>query len=191
MSESILQRVARSDPGAARECIDAYGGFVWSLARKYLSGREDIEDAVQDIFAELWRFASRFDPAKGSEPTFIALIARRRLIDRRRRAELQKLERDPSVVHQPGPAALPESDPQRHELAGSALAAMRSLPEQQQTILRLAVLQGQTHESIAKAINLPLGTVKTHARRSLIRLRELMELSRPSRTGVPVKGVDA
>ena len=58
------------------------GGLVWSLARKFLRSHADAEDAVQEIFVDVWRSAARFDPAIASETTFVAMIARRRLIDR-------------------------------------------------------------------------------------------------------------
>jgi len=69
----------------ARACLDSFGPLVWSLARKYTPTQADAEDAVQDIFLDLWRSASRYDPERSSEPAFVAMIARRRLVDLRRR----------------------------------------------------------------------------------------------------------
>ncbi|MCX5746449.1 MAG: sigma-70 family RNA polymerase sigma factor, partial [Proteobacteria bacterium] len=78
----LLARVAVGDRGALRECLDRYGGLVWSIARRFEAS--EAEDAVQEIFVDLWKSAVRYDPEVASEPTFIAMIARRRLIDRRR-----------------------------------------------------------------------------------------------------------
>ena len=63
--------------------ITAYRGLVWSIARRFEP--RDVEDAVQDVFLDVWKHAHRFDPAISSEATFVAMIARRRVIDRRRR----------------------------------------------------------------------------------------------------------
>ena len=84
VTQALLDRIGAHDASAVSECIDAYGGLVWSLARRFTRTREDAEDAVREIFLALWRGAKRFDPASGSEQTFIATIARRRLIDRSR-----------------------------------------------------------------------------------------------------------
>ncbi len=71
------------------ECIDQFGSLIWSIARRLTRTRADAEDAVQEIFTDVWRSAGRFDPNQGSEKVFVATIARRRLIDRMRRAAHQ------------------------------------------------------------------------------------------------------
>ncbi len=80
----LLQRIAQGDESAVPACLAAYGGLVWSLARRYASDPSDAEDAAQEVFIELWRHAGRFDPAVASEATFVATVARRRLLDRAR-----------------------------------------------------------------------------------------------------------
>ncbi|MDZ4756139.1 MAG: sigma-70 family RNA polymerase sigma factor [Phycisphaerae bacterium] len=169
---SVLQRIAAGEPGATDECIERYGGLVWSLARRMCGDASEAEDAVQEIFIDLWRSAVRFDSAIASEPTFVAMIARRRLIDRGRKRQ-----------RRPTPTALPESiaavspDADTAEIGEESVVARRVFeqlrPEQRQ-VLQLALRHGQSHEQIATTIGLPLGTVKTHARRGLIRLRELL-----------------
>ena len=79
---SLLARVGAGDAGAVREVLSRYGGLVWSIAKRFEPS--EAEDAVQEIFLDLWKSAGRYDAALGSEATFIATIARRRLIDRRR-----------------------------------------------------------------------------------------------------------
>jgi RNA polymerase sigma-70 factor, ECF subfamily len=86
MTDAYLPGVAAGDRAAMRRCIDRYSDLVWSLALRLSPSRSDAEDAVQDVFVSLWQNAAKFDPTKGSEPTFVAVIARRRLIDRLRRA---------------------------------------------------------------------------------------------------------
>ena len=85
MSSSVLQPIASGDPAAVRECLDQYGALVWSLARRLSRTAADAEDATQEIFLDIWRSAGRFDASQGSDRVFIAIIARRRLIDRLRK----------------------------------------------------------------------------------------------------------
>ena len=80
---SLLQQVAAGQSQAVSEVIDAYGGLVWSLARKYFGRSAEAEDAVQDAFIAVWKSAERFDPEVAGESTYIAMIARRRMIDQR------------------------------------------------------------------------------------------------------------
>ena len=83
-SLSVLERIAAGDESAVRECMDQYGGLVWTLARRFSESAADAEDASQEIFLEIWKSAARFDPARGSESVFVTTVARRRLIDRLR-----------------------------------------------------------------------------------------------------------
>ncbi|MCC6675598.1 MAG: sigma-70 family RNA polymerase sigma factor [Phycisphaerales bacterium] len=174
MAETILQRIAGGQSGAIRECLDRYGDFVWSLAHRYLSAMgEDVDDAVQEIFIELWRSAPRFDPAIGSEPAFIATIAHRRLISRQRRAGRRRTVPVESIAEPAARAQLRDPAQLRDE-ARSAAEAFRRLSDEERHIIELSLYHGLTHERIAAHINIPVGTVKTRIRRGLIRLREFM-----------------
>jgi RNA polymerase sigma-70 factor (ECF subfamily) len=145
------------------------------LARRFCYGNQsDAEDAVQEIFLDLWKSAARFDPGVAAEATFIAMIARRRLIDRRRRLSRTPDMTDVSLVSPAANSEDPESRPETIENASRAAKALASLRPEQQRVLRLSIYQGLSHEKIAEAMGMPLGTVKTHARRGLIKLRELL-----------------
>ncbi len=173
MTESVLPRIASGDPAAVPDCIARYGGLVWSLARRFLGNPADAEDAVQDVFIELWKNAARYDPARSSEPTYITMIARRRLIDRKRRAG-----RSPAALALPEePVGGPSESSGRDRIeiedeAKKAVAVLGELRADERRVIQMAVYQGLTHEEIATATGLPVGTVKTHIRRGLIRVRE-------------------
>src|SRR5262245_63951716 len=98
----LLGRVAAGDQAAIRECIARYGGVVWSLARRFEARDGDAEDAVQEIFLDLWKSAARFDRQIASEAAFVAMIARRRLIDRKRtrgrRPTIDPVQELPSIA---------------------------------------------------------------------------------------------
>lgn len=173
VSDLVLPRVAGGDAGAVRECIDRFAGLVWSLARRMTYTEAEADDAVQEIFVEIWKNAGRYDRTVASETAFVAMIARRRLIDRRRRRDRQ-LDRQP-LPENPPSAPEPGVDPtQLSEESRRALSAMTELSPEQQRVLRLSIFQGLSHDKIATSTGLPMGTVKTHARRGLIRLRELL-----------------
>ena len=82
---SLLVRVAAREADAFDACINQYGNLIWALAKRFSPCQTDAEDAVQDIFLEVWRKAEKFDPVRSCESTFITMIARRKLIDRHRK----------------------------------------------------------------------------------------------------------
>jgi len=187
---TILERVAAGDRAAVQECIDRYGGLVHTLARRMCPDGAEVDDAVQEAFIDLWRKAERFDPRIADEATFVAMVARRRMIDMRRRLQRHAgtAEVDEST------AANAEDVGVRAEIADDAERAKRAFLElkpEQQRVLKLAVWEGRSHQSIADITGLPLGTVKTHARRGLTRLRELLAPSSGSVGAASGGGVSA
>lgn len=180
VSENLLERVARGDTASVSLVLERYAGLVWSLARRATSNQAEAEDAVQEIFTDVWRSAARFDPSVASEATFIAMIARRRLIDRRRR-EGRRIDEQGGYEEIPAYVGPSTGVSDTNEEAMLAVRALEALKPDQQNVLRMSVLQGMSHEKIAEATGLPLGTVKTHVRRGLIRIRELLEQARAKR----------
>ena len=150
---------------------------MWSLARRMLRNTNDAEDAVQEIFVDVWRNAGRYDEKISSETTFIAMLARRRLIDKLRHSQ-RRLSPDSldDVLLEPFTRA--DKTLETCIEAEQAAEAMRTLRPEQQQVLRLSIVEGMSHQEIAKATGMPLGTVKTHARRGLLQVRELMGLKK-------------
>lgn len=175
MTKTILQRIADGDKTAVEDCLSSYGGLVWSLARRMLSGTDEAEDAVQEIFVDIWKNAGRFDETQASETTFIAMIARRRLIDRVRKSQRQvNAESLDDILVEPG-----GDFHQNLQLGVEAREAAKELnklrPEQKQ-VLQLSIYQGLSHQEISSLTGMPIGTVKTHARRGLLQIRENLGL---------------
>ncbi|MEM7387922.1 MAG: sigma-70 family RNA polymerase sigma factor [Verrucomicrobiota bacterium] len=170
--EGILTRVARREPEAMRRCIERYSGLVSGIARKYMSVEADAEDVVQEVFAELWLKAERFDPSRASAATFIGLVARRRSIDwlrkQSRRPKLEPITDEIEMGHTGDSAIRSRMDTEQIGLA------MQQLPARTQELFRLHFEKGMTHPEIAKATGLALGTVKTTLRRGLIEMRDRM-----------------
>jgi len=171
--ETILQRVAAGQADAVQECIDQYSNLVWSLARRFTRSADDAEDAVQDIFLDLWKSAARFDPSKASETTFVAMVARRRLIDQLRRTESR-----PQLVGMPEHFDPPDEEHQRLEIgieARSAARALAALKPEQRRVLMMSIYEGRSHGEIVEATGMPLGTVKSHIRRGLAEVRARLD----------------
>ncbi len=175
MAQAILKRIANGDATAVQDCLDTYGGLVWSLARRMLNNSDDAEDAVQEIFVDVWKNAKRFDADQASETTFIAMIARRRIIDRirysKRRLSPDSLE---DVINEP--ANRFDVSLQTSVEAEEAAKAIQTLRPEQQQVLQLSIVDGLSHQEISDRTGMPLGTVKTHARRGILQARELLGL---------------
>jgi RNA polymerase sigma-70 factor (ECF subfamily) len=185
-TDSILHRMAAGDTAAIDQCISRYGGIVWSLARRI--ARADAEDAFQDIFVELWRNAARYDASMSSEQVFITMIARRRLIDRLRKSNRRAA---PQPLEEAAPLLTADSFEDAICISEEALLArkaMAQLKPDERNVLELSIGQGLTHEQIAGRLGLALGTVKSHARRGLIRLREVLNTSRVSQSATAKMG---
>ena len=185
MPRTILERIADGDQSAVKECMDVYGGLVWSLARRMSQSAADAEDATQEIFLEIWKSAARFDASMGSEAVFLTTIARRRLIDRLRALKRRPKTEELDELADFEPAGDTESAGMLEADAALARRALDQLDPVQREILLLGIVEGLTHVEIATMTGKPLGTVKTHMRRGLIRVRELIERggSAPVRCG--------
>jgi RNA polymerase sigma-70 factor, ECF subfamily len=175
MNPSVLQRIASGDSAAVRDCIAEYGGLVWSLARRLSRSPSDAEDATQEIFLDIWRSAGRFDPSQGSDKVFIAMIARRRLIDRLRKTTAEP-PMDPVEALETVAWADPGTASQTAIEVEQATRAMAELRPEQRQVLELGLLHGLTQSEIAARMALPLGTVKSFMRRGLIKVREYMQV---------------
>ena len=176
MQVPILPRVARGETNAIDECLDRSGGLVWSLACRLSPSTSDAEDAVQEIFVDLWRNASRFREDMGTESTFVSMLARRRLIDRQR-----KLRRhpEPQSIDKIGvDYAAPQlsSEMELAEDGVRATACLEKLRQNEREVLELSIYHGLTQTRIADRTGVPLGTVKTLIRRALTQLRNCMQV---------------
>lgn len=187
MQVPLLPRIASGDSSAVDECIDRYGGLVWSLARRLSPCVADAEDAVQEIFIELWKNAGRFREDVAGEQTFVAMLARRRLVDRLRKFRREKDSQpiDETALQYPAPPRTPPVE--LAEDGARATSCLERLRSDERQVLELSIYHGLPQTRIAERTGLPLGTVKTHARRGLSQLRDCMQAT----SRLPAKGVAA
>lgn len=175
--KSILERVAAGDRLAVNDCLERYGDLVWSLARRYLRNAADAEDAVQDIFIDIWGSAGRYDRNIASEVAFISTIARRRLIDKIRQADRRpvtdSLDDEDNAPMEPGIPATAEDDTE----VTIVERVMGAMDPEHQKVLAMSLYEGYSHSEIAERLALPLGTVKTRVRRGLIHIRAQLNIT--------------
>lgn len=171
----LLRRIAAQEPDALGLLYDRYAPVVYALCLKTLGSPEDAEEVVTDVFAQVWRTASSYDPARGRADAWLFRIARSRAVDKlRRRGREARMQ---EAVEAAGPAEEvrhPESDVLQSESGREMAAALGQLPEAQRRALELAYYQGLSHAEIAEATGEALGTVKTRIRLGLGKLREAL-----------------
>ena len=174
----ILQAWRSGSSQAFGIFYDRYGELVYRLSLRILNSSQEAEDLTQEIFILLSRNTT-YDSKRGSLATFLTVLTRSRALDRLRKTRsqqqhLQKWEQSISLEHEPSKSSLMEnaSLAERSEKVKSALA---NLPDKHRQVLEMAYFDGLSQPEIAKALNTPLGTVKSWARDGLIRLRESLQ----------------
>ena len=169
-----IQGLAEGDPRAFARLYDATGPQVYGVAFKVLGNASMAEETVQEVFLEVWRKASLFNPARGSARAWLSIIARRRALDRLR-TEQAHTRRAQRAGWQPPPVPDDVIDLTINLLEESAVrAALADLAPQQRRAIELAYLGGNTYRQVALMLGTPEGTVKTHIRKGLAQLRQNM-----------------
>lgn len=151
---------------------DRHAGLAYGLALKMLGDPQEAEDLVQDIFLTIAK--SSYDPKRGAFRTFLAVLARSRAIDRLRSRNTssrfwQQWRSTQAAVSESNP---PFEHVSEAEQSQNVQFALSQLSDSQQQILRLSYYDGLSQSEIAEQLQLPLGTVKSLARRGLLKLRQ-------------------
>lgn len=174
MIESALLACASGDKSALRRIYDAESPRMLGVAQRLLKRRALAEEAVQDAFVLIWRHAVRFDPQRGAGLTWIYAILRNRSLSILRDEKRTETSEKPVAEE----AASEEDDPEtvmaKLSDARALHACLETLPAQRRGIVLLAFVRGLTHGEIAGQLGLPIGTVKSWIRRSLIALKECL-----------------
>lgn len=175
IDRQILTAVAGGSADALERLYDRYASTAYGLARRILAQPDLAEEVVQDVFAQVWREATRYDAARASVAGWIVLLTRTRAIDRLR-ARRARPDQDRGVEPAGVPAlTTPDRSPEQvaisSEDARSVRAALEQLPEEQRSLVDLAYYEGLTHSEIAARTGVPLGTIKTRLRTAMMTLR--------------------
>ncbi|MBO9556345.1 MAG: sigma-70 family RNA polymerase sigma factor [Cellulomonas sp.] len=163
---------AAGDEAAVREAYERWSALVHTIALRSLGTVAEAEEVTQQVFVDAWRSRHRFDPSRARLPAWLVGITRHAVADaHERRARDRRLSGAVPPVRESVGAA--DDRVVDRVLVADELAR---LGDPQRTILRLAFYDDLTHDQIATRLDLPLGTVKSHLRRSLARLRTRWEV---------------
>ncbi len=171
---ALLALVARGDHQAFEVVYGALSGPVYGVVRQVLRDPAQSEEIAQEVLLEIWRAASRFDPARGSAAAWALTIAHRRAVDRVR-SENAGARREQKVAPD-----LSEQDDDVAEVVASRLDQQRvrrclgSLTDLQRESIKLAYYGGYTYPEVARLLDVALGTVKTRIRDGMIRMRDCL-----------------
>jgi RNA polymerase sigma-70 factor (ECF subfamily) len=175
---SHLARAAAGDDRGLAALYDAHGRAVYSMALRVLEDEADAEDVVQEVFAQAWRQASRYDAARGTVAAWLLTMARTRAIDRlrarRARPDTASPAPEETWLTLPAPAVDPGDAIAAARDAQRVRDALQALPVLQRLAIELAYFEGLTQAEIAARLEEPLGTVKTRIRLGLLKLRDAL-----------------
>lgn len=171
-----MTRVGRGDRAAFQQVYLATSAKLFGICLRILGDRAEAEDALQDVYVSLWRRADRFDPARASAMSWLAIFARNRAIDRRRGSKLRAASvpvelADGVADEAPGAEAAIE----RGESHARIHHCLDALEAGQRDAIRTAFFDGVTYSELADRAGVPLGTMKSWIRRGLARLKACLE----------------
>ena len=167
-----MTRVARGDAEAFSEFYDQTSSMVYGLALRVVRSEAMAEEVTQEVYLQVWRQASGFDPQRGSVRSWMATMAHRRAVDVVRRSQSSR-DRELKV-----PAEGPVADVAEMAILGDdrdrVRAALSSLTDLQFQVIEMAYFEGLTYREVAERLDTPLATVKTRIRDGLTRLRSAL-----------------
>jgi RNA polymerase sigma factor (sigma-70 family) len=172
--DDALRRCARGERAALRAIYDAEAPRMLGVSLRILRRRSLAEEAVQDAFVQVWRRAASFDPARGAARTWLYAVVRHRALNILRGEARTDLVDD----FEPLGLASEEDDPEtviaRLSEAGALRRCLERLDAKRRHAVVLAYMHGLSHGELAGRAGVPLGTMKSWLRRSLMTLRECL-----------------
>jgi len=173
---AAMVRLADGDSEALEEIYAATRVKLYGICLRILGDTKEAEDALQDVYVNLWQRADRYDPTRASPISWLATFARNRAVDRLRVGRVRG-----GAVGIEEAAPLPDETPLAEDMLMDAERAARvhtcleTLDDNAATHIRAAFFEGYTYAQLAERAGVPLGTMKSWIRRGLIRLRECLE----------------
>jgi RNA polymerase sigma-70 factor (ECF subfamily) len=175
----MLAAVANGDQKAFSQLYDRLSSPLYSLALRMLGDASEAQDALQDVFLQIWRRAGAYDPGQSSVFSWAVLVTRSRVIDRLRargrrlRVLVDPGDRGNEALASDASAGESTADHvNRNDEAARVRSILNQLPPDQREAIELAFFSDLTHYEIAQRLNQPLGTIKARIRRGLLRLKE-------------------
>jgi len=176
--EVLVERIRGGQERALEELYEATVGKLYALASAILRSAEDSEEIVCETYAYAWANAARFDASRANALGWLLMLCRSRALDRLRQRRVNATALDLVALREPdsGSADQPYDILCLMQRRSRIHTALSQLTPERRHLVTLAFLQGLSHQEIAEATRLPLGTVKSHVRRALVQLREALEV---------------
>jgi RNA polymerase sigma-70 factor (ECF subfamily) len=178
----LVQRCRKGDEAAWRELVARHTGRVFRLAYRFVGRVDEAEDLTQEIFVKVFQSLDRYRESDGAFSTWLTAVARNHAIDHYRRRREERLRRtdDPAVFDTvPSADESPLRSLEREDRARLVHRGLRALPAELREPIVLCDLQGLPYEEAARALDIPLGTVKSRLNRGRIELaRRLLAAKR-------------
>ena len=173
----MIARISRRDQSAFSALYDRMSGPLYSLAMKMLGDPAEAQDALQDVFLQIWSRASTYDPEQSSVFSWTVLLTRSRVIDRlrargRRSRVVVASSEDTPTADDASTVESAADTAEKKDEAARVRYVLNNLPAEQREAIELAFFEHLSHHEIAAQLGQPLGTVKARIRRGLLKLRE-------------------
>lgn len=178
LERRLMKAAAAGQHEALASLYQRRGPALYALLLRMLGKPDEAEELLQDAFVLFWKRASTYDPAKASPWTWMVMLTRGLATDRlrsrsRRQVHLTAYEQE--VASLEVDHLSPVTTVGEREMSDRVTAALRGLSDPQREAIELAFYRGWSHEEISRASGQPLGTVKSHIRRGMLALRQLLK----------------
>ena len=170
----LLGRVAIGDRKAFAELYDATRSQLFAVSLRIVRERSLAEEVLQDSFVSIWNHAGDYAQAKSAPTTWMSAIVRNRSLDVVRRTRETPDVDDALAANLVDESAAPMREAEERAEAHSLHQCLEELEAEQRQSIALAFFHGLSHSELAGHLRRPLGTVKTHIRRGLLKLRECL-----------------
>jgi RNA polymerase sigma-70 factor (ECF subfamily) len=172
----LLSRTALGDRAAFADLYRATASKLFAVSLRIVRERPLAEEALQDSFVNIWNHASDYAQARSAPTTWMTAIVRNRSLDIVRRSREEPDVDEALTANLVDESAAPAREVEQRAEAHTLARCLEKLDAEQRQTIALAFYHGLTHSELAAHLRRPLGTVKTHIRRGLARLRECLEL---------------
>ncbi len=171
--EELITQLKHRDAKAFSYLYDNYSAALYGVIKRVLNADDESNDILQEVFVKIWNNMALYDSSRGKLFTWMLNVARNAAIDKLRSRDFQKERMTVALEAQSVRANQPtDYTPVDHLGMNNVL---NSLQEDQQKIIDLAYFKGYTQEEIADTLGMPLGSVKTKIRTTLIQLRQRLQ----------------
>ncbi len=173
---ALLSRTSLGDRNAFNALYDATKSKLFAVSLRIVGERHIAEEVLQDCFVKIWHHAADYAAAKSAPMTWMSAIVRNRSLDIVRRPRYEVADDDDFFTHNmldDGPTPPDQLASKRDQ--AQIVRCMKGLDGEQHKAISLAFFEGLSHAEVAGQLGRPLGTIKTHIRRGLLKLKDCLD----------------